>query len=123
MATIYTGLMAGFIVGVICVVYVLVRTSLIREAVSSESTIKQTRASNNLLAMSIFSSASVVWGFIGAGVFHLIRDDIIFLAVAMATSISAAFFFYLQTDRYKLDKIVLSLIIFNGLGVLIPIMY
>ncbi len=125
MQTIYTGLIAGFIVGVVCVLYVLFRswrieTSLHGRRPDSEM---QNSISNHWMIMGIFSSASLVWGFVGAGIFHLLEDWTLFLIFSIVFAVIVTVYLVFKDTSYKTDKIVLNLIIVIGLGVLIPYIY
>src|SRR5687768_8388849 len=77
MHTIISGLLAGLVVGVVCIMYVLARTRKMEKAYESGQTIpySEGRTSVGLMTMGVFGSGSIVWGFVGAGLYHLIRAE------------------------------------------------
>ncbi|KAA3618630.1 MAG: hypothetical protein DWQ05_06630 [Calditrichaeota bacterium] len=125
MQAIYTGLLAGFIVGVVCVVYVLSRSWYIHSRLefnkldSSELRVEST----NWLIMGVFSSGSVIWGFIGAGIYHLLKDQVLFILFSAIFSVFIVLYLAVRQTPHKLDKIILTIIIIDGLGILIPYLY
>ncbi|MCA9735036.1 MAG: hypothetical protein H6696_07190 [Deferribacteres bacterium] len=125
MQAIYTGLLAGFIIGVVCVVYVLSRSWYInsRLEINNMDSAELQIESTNWMIMAVFSSGSVFWGFIGAGIYHLLKDYILFGIFSVLFSIFAVIFFAFRNTDNKLDKIILSVIIIDGLGFLIPYLY
>jgi hypothetical protein len=65
----------------------------------------------------------MVWGFVGAGLYHLIRVELVFFLISIA--IAAVFTILLWRSRttFVRDKMLLTAIIFIGLGLLIPWFY
>ncbi len=125
MQAIYTGLLAGFIVGVVCVIYVLSRSWYInsRLEINPLNTTELQVESIDWMIMGIISSGSVLWGFIGAGIYHLLKDYMLFMIFSGVFSVLTVLYFALRRTRRKLDKIVLSIVIIDGLGILIPYLY
>ena len=134
MQTIFVGLVSGLIVGVICVAYVLLRTTKLFAAhLAAHSAAKHSGAgtlqampesapitSPGLMFMAIFGSGSLLWGFLGAGIYHLIRDDERFFVLSLALAAGVITWIWLSKTSFAIDKMILTLFIFIGLGVLIP---
>jgi hypothetical protein len=125
MHTILAGLLAGLVVGVVCVVYVLARTRKMEEAFESGQAIpySASRASTGLMFMGVFGSGSIVWGFVGAGLYHLIRAELFFFLFSLALAGLITFFIWRSKTAFARDKTLLTVIVFVGLGVLIPLFY
>lgn len=122
METILRGLSAGFIVGVVCVVYVLLRISRIQRQLEAEGvdTLNDEGLSNTWLLMAVFSSSSIVWGFLGAAIYYFVRNHVYFMLFSVCLAIIMTSILIFKNTRYKSDKIVLTLTITLGLGLLIP---
>lgn len=125
MQAIYTGLLAGFIVGVVCVVYVLGRSWYIntRLEINPLNTTELQVESIDWMIMGIISSGSVLWGFIGAGIYHMLNDYMLFILFSAVFSLLTILYFAFRRTRRKFDKIILSIFIIDGLGILIPYLY
>ena len=125
MQAIITGLQAGFIVGVVCVVYVLLRSWYINMQLENSpmDTAEFRIASTNWMVMAFFSSASVVWGFIGAGIYHLIKSEVTFALGSLIAAVVLSLIFLVSNVRNKGDKAFLTFAVLTGLGVLIPYLY
>lgn len=131
MQTVIVGLTSGLIVGVVCLVYLFVRTSWVvstKGRMDSQSLQRQgiplseSLKSTSLMFMVIVASGSMLWGFIGAGIYHIIRNDFYFF---LLSSIIAAVIVYLilrSNTAFPRDKMILSVIIMLGLGLLIPLL-
>lgn len=129
MKTVIVGLTSGLIVGVVCLVYLFVRTSWVvstsgrldsqslqRHGIPTSESLKST----SLMFMVIVASGSMLWGFIGAGIYHIIRNDLYFF---LLSSVIAAVIVYLilrSNTAFPRDKMIVSVIIMLGLGLLIP---
>lgn len=123
METIMRGLLSGLIVGVVCVVYVLIRSYRVESelhAAGVQDEERESLASNNWMFMAVLSSASLFWGFIGAGIYRLLESEAVFITLSLILAIAVSTAIFFMDARYKTDKIVLSLIIIAGLGFLIP---
>jgi len=129
MQTIAVGLFAGFLVGIVCVIYVFLRTyRLVSGQVSTgkghgpsqSMPYSESLTSSGLMFMAIFGSGSMLWGFIGAGIYHLIRDDLYFFILSISLAVFINIWIWRSKTTFAVDKMVLSVIIFIGLGVLIP---
>lgn len=124
METIFKGLLSGFIVGVICVAYVLIRSWRVQAELTQGGTRAfekdQDRDSNNWMVMAVFSSASLVWGFIGAGIYHIFRSHFLFMLFSLIFALIITLVLLFRKTSYKFDKIILTLVITIGLGILIP---
>jgi hypothetical protein len=125
MHTIISGLLAGLVVGIVCVIYALLRTKRMENDYETGKGIPYSEgvASTGLLIMAMFGSGSLVWGFVGAGIYHLIRDDLAFLSISVAMSLLIILWIWRSKTTFATDKILLTLIIFVGLGFLIPWFY
>ena len=122
MDTILRGLLSGFVVGIVCVAYVLVRSWRVESQVNHKSSgsADNEEISDNWMMMAFFSSASIIWGLLGALVFRFLEDHTKFFLISTAVGIVISLAFYRTKVRYVGDKIVLTLIIMIGLGFLIP---
>lgn len=125
MHTIISGLLAGFVIGVVCIIYVLMRTRKMEEAYDAGRKIpySASRASTGLMTMGIFSSGSIVWGFAGAGLYHLIRAETVFHLISFGLAAVFTLLIWRSKTTFMRDKVLLTLIVFVGLGVLIPWFY
>ncbi len=125
MHTIISGLLAGFVVGVVCIVYVLFRTRKMATAHKAGETIpySEGRTSVGLMIMAIFGSGSMVWGFVGAGLYHLIHVETSFFLISLSLAALFTFVIWRSRTTFARDKVLLTLIVFVGLGVLIPLFY
>jgi hypothetical protein len=125
MHTIISGLLAGLVVGVVCIVYVLFRTRKMATAHQDGQRIpySEGRTSVGLMIMAIFGSGSMVWGFVGAGLYHLIHFEAAFFLISLSLAALFTFIIWRSRTTFARDKVLLTLIVFVGLGVLIPIFY
>lgn len=125
MQAIITGLLAGFLIGVICAAYVLVRSWYVQTkiAVKPLDTVEFQAQSTEWMIMALISSASVLWGFVAAGIYHLLQNEVHFMIFSIAVSIVVILYFAFSKVMNKMDKILLSVIIIDGLGLLIPYLY
>jgi hypothetical protein len=125
MHTIISGLLAGLVVGVVCIIYVLFRTRKMATAYKAGETIpySEGRTSVGLMIMAIFGSGSLVWGFVGAGLYHLIHVESSFLMISLALAAVFMFIIWRSRTTFARDKVLLTFIVFAGLGVLIPLFY
>ncbi len=122
METLLRGLLSGFIIGIVCVVYVLIRSWRLeaRLPASEVKSMESEFVGNSWMIMAFASSASILWGFLGAAAFRLLRNKAEFMGIFIFLGIALAGLFYFRDVQYKLDKIILTLIITFGLAVLIP---
>ena len=125
MHTILSGILAGLVVGVVCIIYVLARTRKWEAAYESgrQVPLSESRASTGLMFMGVFASGSLVWGFVGAGLYHLIRTEVFFFLIFFALATLFVFLLWRSKTTFRRDKALLTLIVFVGLGVLIPLFY
>lgn len=125
MHTIISGLLAGFVVGVVCIIYVLMRTRKMEEAYEAGRKIpySASRTSTGLMTMGIFGSGSIVWGFVGAGLYHLIRAETLFHLISFGLAALFTLLIWRSKTAFVRDKVLLTLIVFVGLGMLIPLFY
>ncbi len=126
MQTVIVGLLAGFVVGVICVAYVFIRT---RRFIAAESASRpggevlpysEEVTSSGLMLMTVVGSGSLLWGFIGAGLYHVIQDDGKFFVLSAIFAALLNVWIGLSKTTFTLDKMLLSTFIVLGLGALIP---
>lgn len=126
MQTVIVGLMAGLVVGVICVAYVFIRT---RRLIAPESAARasgdtlpysEEATSSGLMLMAVVGSGSLLWGFIGAGLYHIIRDDGRFFALSAIFAVLMNLGIFFSKTTFTWDKILLTTFIILGLGALIP---
>ena len=122
METILRGLSAGFIVGVICVIYVVIRISKVHDKLEAEGVdlYKDQLQSTTWMIMAVFSSGSIVWSFFGAFIYRIVQNHFYFVLFSLCTGFILSMILYFKTTAYKTDKIVLTLIMTVGLGFLIP---
>jgi hypothetical protein len=81
------------------------------------------RTSVGLMIMGVFGSGSIVWGFVGAGLYHLIRAEIFFFLISLALAALTTFIIWRSKTTFVREKVLLTIIVFIGLGVLIPLFY
>ncbi len=126
MQTVLVGLLAGLVVGVICVAYVFFRT---RRFVTAESVSKpgsetlpysEEVTSSSMMLMAVVGSGSLLWGFIGAGLYHIIQEDGKFFLLSALFAAIMNVGIWLSKTTFTLDKIFLTTFIILGLGALIP---
>ena len=129
MQTILVGLVAGFIIGVISIVYVLLRTNKVisvghssRLRNSNSMPYSRSLTSSGLMVMTVAGSGSMLWGFIGAGIYHIIQNDLYFFSISTFIAIVLSFIILNSNTTFAKDKVVVCSIIFVGLGFLIPYM-
>ncbi len=122
METILRGLLSGFIVGIVCVAYVLLRTWRLESKLPAQEveTMQSEFLTNSWMTMAFFSGASLLWGFIGASLFRLMENQIQFLILSLAIGVVLTAMIFFRSVQFKFDKIILVLIITVGLGVLVP---
>ncbi len=122
METFLRGLSAGFIVGVACVAYVLLRLSYIQKQLEANgATLAQSHRINRAwMMMAILSSGSIVWGFLGAAIWYVVRDHVYFVLFSLSIGFIITAMLFMKDTQFKTDKIVLTLAIAVGLGFLIP---
>ncbi|MCA9743610.1 MAG: hypothetical protein H6695_16110 [Deferribacteres bacterium] len=123
METIMRGLSAGFVVGVICVIYVVFRISKVHEQLEAEGVdlYKDEKKSTSWMIMAIFSSGSIVWAFVGAAIYRMVQNHFYFVFFSICTGFILSVIIYFRKDTpFKGDKIVLTLIMTIGIGLLIP---
>jgi len=125
MHTIISGLLAGFVVGVVCIIYVLARTRKMEEVYETGVNIpySASRASVGLMIMGVFSSGSMVWGFVGAGLYHMIRAELFFFVISLSLAMIFTLLIWRSNTTFVRDKVLLTIIVFVGLGLLIPFFY
>ncbi|MDZ7267929.1 MAG: hypothetical protein ONB48_10500 [candidate division KSB1 bacterium] len=130
MQTIIVGLVAGLVVGILCIFYVFLRTRSVMAAslaarkargiVSQDPNQSDEPTSSGFMFMAIIASGSLLWGFIGAGIYHLIKNDVYFFALSAAMALMLSFWIWRSRAPYAVDKIIITFAILLGLGVLIP---
>ena len=127
MQTVLVGLLSGFVVGVICVAYVFLRTTRViatqnaaKAGGDSGLPYSENLTSSGLMFMAMIGSGSLLWGFIGAGLYHLIRDEWKFFTLSSMLAMAIILLILLSKTTFMMDKIVLTLFIVMGLGLLIP---
>lgn len=129
MQTVLVGLAAGLMVGVICIFYVFLRTKILVAAKiaaqqgsqsSQEVSYAEQPTSSTFMFIAFIASGSLLWGFIGAGIYHLIRDDLYFFILSVVLALIVNVKIWISKTTYAKDKMVVTLVILLGLGVLIP---
>jgi len=122
METLLVGLGAGFIIGVICVVWVLFRISRLQQKIEHDgSNLEQQEDSRSWIIMAVVSSSSIVWGLLGGVIYYFVKSHLYFMLFSFAVALIISAMLFLKDTRYKYDKIGLTLIITIGLGLLIPL--
>ncbi|NUO82564.1 hypothetical protein HUU05_21030, partial [candidate division KSB1 bacterium] len=76
--------------------------------------------SSGLMLMAVVGSGSLLWGFIGAGLYHIIQDDGRFFLLSAAFAAVLNVGIWLSKTTFTFDKMLLSTFIILGLGALIP---
>ena len=126
MQTVLVGLLAGFVVGVICVAYVFLRTRRfiapegIGDASRESLPYSEEVTSSSLMLMAVVGSGSLLWGFIAAGLYHIIQEDDKFFLLSALFAVIMNVGIWLSKTTFTLDKIFLTTFIILGLGALIP---
>lgn len=126
MQTILVGLLSGFVVGVVCVAYVFLRTTRViamqnaAKAGNSGLPYSENLTSSGLMFMAVIGSGSLLWGFIGAGLYHIIRDEWKFFILSAILAAAVIVIILLSKTTFVIDKIILTIVIVMGLGFLIP---
>ncbi|MFN3586582.1 MAG: magnesium chelatase domain-containing protein [Moraxellaceae bacterium] len=91
-----------------------------RGIVSQDPNQSDEPTSSGFMFMAIIASGSLLWGFIGAGIYHLIKNDVYFFALSAAMALMLSFWIWRSRAPYAVDKIIITFAILLGLGVLIP---
>jgi len=126
MQTVLVGLLAGLVVGVICVAYVFLRTRRfiapqgLTESAGESLPYSEGAASSSMMLMAVVGSGSLLWGFIGAGLYHLIQEEGKFFMLSVLFAALMNVGIWLSKTTFTLDKILLTTFIILGLGALIP---
>ena len=123
METILRGLSAGFVVGVVCVIYVVFRISKVHDQLEAEGVdlYRDEKKSTSWMIMAIFSSGSIVWSFFGALIYRMVQSHFYFVLFSICTGfILSVILYFRKNTAFKGDKIVLTLIMTIGIGFLIP---
>ena len=127
MQTILVGLISGFVVGVVCVAYVFMRTTRViatqnaaEPGGDSGLPYSENLTSSGLMFMSVIGSGSLLWGFIGAGLYHLIRNEWQFFILSALLAAAIIVIILFSKTTFVVDKIILTIVIVMGLGFLIP---
>jgi hypothetical protein len=126
METILKLLLAGYVIGLVCMSYLILRSWNFRlEGASRHKalTIIVDREVN-WLGIALFSMAvSYLWCFIGGGVHFFLDSNIQFLQFSFLFAITSSLaIFAIKTTR-KLDKIVINSIVVLGSGILFANMF
>ncbi|MDZ7269948.1 MAG: hypothetical protein ONB48_21820 [candidate division KSB1 bacterium] len=126
METILKWLIAGYVVGVICMLYLIARSWVITSAMLNNAGKAVCRRDLGVhwLGMALLSTGiSLGWSFIGGGIHHWMANDQRFVQFSLGLACAIAMLLLLGKTTHKVDKIALNAIVIVGLGVLIPVMF
>lgn len=126
METILKWLIAGYVVGVICMLYLIARSWLITSALMNNkgSAVYRREVGVHWLGMALLSTGiSLGWSFIGGGIHRMMANDLKFVQFSLGLACAIAMLLMLGNTTHKADKIALNTIVIVGLGVLIPVMF
>ena len=119
-------LAAGYFVGFMCIIYLIVRSYIMARAFpnSGNSLTIQNEDSLNWFGMTMFSAIiPIVCSFIGGSIHYWLRDDLLFVKLSVALTIAVSLILSFARTDYKFEKITLNAIIVLSLGVLIPFLF
>lgn len=125
METVFRWLVAGYVVGVTCVFYLIVRSWVITSAMlhGKGSALYRRRAADNWLGMVLLSSGiSLGWSLIGGGIHRLLASDVLFVQFSLGLAAVITLLLLFAKTEHKLDKIALNAIVIVGFGFLLPVM-
>lgn len=123
METVFKWLVAGYVVGVICVFYLVVRSWIITNAMlhGKGSALYRRGIGVNWLGMALFSaSISLGWSLIGGGIHRFLGSDVLFVQFSLGLAAVITTMLLFTNTEHKLDKIALNAIVIVGFGFLLP---
>ena len=120
METLARWLVSGYVVGMTCMCYFLVK-SWILVSTHKGSIAYDHEAEFNWLGMALVSTVvSLAWSFVGAGIHMLLRNDILFVQLSMLLVLIVTLVLMSIKTKHKLDKIAMNAIVVLGVALLIP---
>ena len=120
MEVIINWLISGYIVGITCMSYFIIKSWILVSPVHGGSE-EQQESDLNWLGMALVStSISLAWSFLGAGLSLLLRNDVLHVQLALLAMLAVTLVFLSMKNHRKLDKVALHAIVFLGLALLIP---
>lgn len=125
METIFKWLVAGYVVGAICMFYLIVRSWIITNAMlhGKGSALYRREIGVNWLGMALLSAGvSLGWSLIGGGIHRFLASDVLFVQFSLGLAAVITTMLLFADTEHKLDKIALNAIVILGFGFLLPVM-
>ncbi len=120
MEVIINWLISGYIVGITCMSYFIIKSWILVSPAQGRGAEEQ-ESDLNWLGMALVStSISLAWSFLGAGLSLLLQNDVLHVQLALLAMLAVALVFVSMKNHRKLDKVALHAIVFLGLALLIP---
>lgn len=120
MEIIINWLISGYVVGITCMSYFIIKSWILVSPVQGR-TEEESGADLNWLGMALVStSISLAWSFIGTGISLLLQNDILYVQLTLLAILAVALVFLSLKNRRRPDAVALQAIVFLGLALLIP---
>jgi hypothetical protein len=120
MEIIINWLISGYVVGITCMSYFIIKSWILVSPVQGRSE-EEHQSELNWLGMALVStSISLAWSFLGTGITLLLQNDILYVQLALLAALAVALVFLSIKNHRKPDKVALHAIVFLGLALLIP---
>ena len=120
MEIIVNWLISGYVVGITCMSYFIIKSWILVSPVQGR-TEEEREGDLNWLGMALVStSISLAWSFIGTGITLLLQNDILYVQLTLLAVLAVAMVFLSLKNHRKPDTVALQAIVFLGLALLIP---
>jgi len=120
MEVIINWLISGYVVGITCMSYFIIKSWILVSPVQGRS-VDEHETELNWLGMALVStSISLAWSFLGTGLSLLLQNDILYVQLALLAILAVALVFLSLRSHRKLDKVALHALVFLGLALLLP---
>lgn len=120
MEIIINWLISGYVVGITCMSYFIIKSWILVSPVQGRRE-EEHGSDLNWLGMALVStSISLAWSFIGTGITLLLQNDVLYVQLALLATLAAALVFVSLKNHRKPDAVALHAIVFLSLALLIP---
>ena len=120
MELIINWLISGYVVGITCMSYFIIKSWILVSPVQGRNEEDQDSDLNWLGMALVSTSISLAWSFLGTGISLLLQNEILYVQLALLAMLAIALVFTSLKNHRKLDKVALHAIVFLGLALLIP---
>lgn len=122
-STVFAGLVAGGLLALVFVPYLLVRGGAFVELLRADGEMERIPARTLLwICLGGFVGASLLWGTIAGLIYGWIDSSLLFIALALGLAALASVLAFVTRTPMRYDKVFMNFAVAGVLGIIIPLL-